>query len=67
MRLSGDEVNAGLVVYKRDVLPGDLFPVVLLLQVITCNTVTHQDTQLTHSIVLLGLSISYLANGSSNR
>lgn len=47
MRLSGNEVNAGLVVYKRDVLPGDLFPVVLLLQAITCNVVTHLDTQLT--------------------
>lgn len=31
MRLSGDEVNAGLVVAERDVLPGDLFPAVLLL------------------------------------
>lgn len=31
MRLSGNEVNAGLVVTERDVLPGDLFPAVLLL------------------------------------
>lgn len=31
MRLSGDEINAGLVVAERDVLPGDLFPAVLLL------------------------------------
>lgn len=31
MGLSGNEVNAGLVVTERDVLPGDLFPVVLLL------------------------------------
>lgn len=32
MRLSGDEVDAGLVVTKWDVLPWDLFPAVLLLQ-----------------------------------
>lgn len=31
MRLSGNEVNAGLVVTEWDVLPGDLFPAVLLL------------------------------------
>lgn len=31
MRLSGNEVNAGLVVTERDVLPRDLFPVVFLL------------------------------------
>lgn len=31
MRLSGNEVNAGLVVTERDVLPGDLLPVVFLL------------------------------------
>lgn len=32
MRLCGNEVDAGLVVEERDVLPGDLLPVVLLLQ-----------------------------------
>lgn len=31
MRLSGDEVDAGLVVTEWDVLPGNLFPAVLLL------------------------------------
>lgn len=31
MRLSGDEVDAGLVVTEGDVLPGDLLPAVLLL------------------------------------
>lgn len=31
MRLRGYEVDAGLVVTKSDVLPWDLFPVVLLL------------------------------------
>lgn len=31
MRLGGDEVNARLVVTEWDVLPGDLFPAVLLL------------------------------------
>lgn len=31
MRLCGNEVDAGLVVQERDVLPGDLLPVVLLL------------------------------------
>lgn len=31
MRLAGDEVDAGLVVTKWDVLPGDLLPAVLLL------------------------------------
>lgn len=31
MRLSSNEINAGLVVTERDVLPGDLFPVVFFL------------------------------------
>lgn len=31
MRLSSNEVDAGLVVTEWDVLPGDLFPIVLLL------------------------------------
>ena len=33
MGLCGDEVDAGLVVTELDVLPGDLLPAVLLLQV----------------------------------
>ena len=48
MRLRGDEVNAGLVVTKHDVLPGDLFPAVLLLYGITYSTMS---CTMYHSVV----------------
>lgn len=55
MRLSSNEVNAGLVVTERDVLPGDLLPVVLLLQWMQYSV---------YSFELLCMSISYVTNGT---
>lgn len=67
MRLCGNEVNTGLVVAEWDLLPGDLLPVVLLLDGDQRKNIDTQSSQIFYvcSITLVTymfLSINHLTN-----